>query len=818
MEVEGGKDMDYKLLGIAQAYTEEKIAEAGGMTSEGVAEIVKGTVGPEVNAYLGEKGITESIEKVTNYMNGTYKTTEDMWTGGFPNWNTGVLEQNSVWITTKDYVDTTVESVRINNSDYVLAVCAYDFEGNYVGNLINGGTEYTFNHDAYKYMVSLRLVSKEAIDTSRFLYCDFYLPKSLNKTISESVIDGQKLPIYKASKAGLDVVREQARSRAFEKYIENDKTLKVSEHTVVKSFDGMRKLKRLVIEGCTLLKQTDGTIRRYCSPLDTESMEFKHLGDGGSIDLVVTRNIYNANNTNADKTFTVNIPLTEPLREVYGVCDELDVLSKTITRKTAEIDLSELIWVLHKTQNSKNVFKGTLTQKAKMLISTEIGNHDNLLNGHICISNCLITRSSVAILSYGGDVGVTISTDGTTVYVSINESKCGSTTEELITYLQSNNAKLCYELAEYTTETLDIDTSEIPTCATKYGFYIDEMRYNKISAYFNTDKEEAIDFYMKERGVEWNGVLSTVGAYTVNQYGTPFQIRGMSTHTLGLVPQVETLEGLMTLRYYGANYIRPAMYLRGNSQYGTLGLGYLDEVLYTDYAEAVGSMENAKTRVKQYIEWAIECDMYVCVDWHGLGNLHPTEYKEYAKDYFAEMTELYKDTPNVIYEIWNEVNGDYTWADVIKPYCIDVLDTIKAINPNAYCIIPTEAADTKLANAIDDEDNLLNYYTNIVYCYHHYHVSYDQDLNKMISRDVPFFMSEWGVGSASTETKDSANYQYSKWTLDMCKKHYIGWAMWALTSSTTSCHNFVDGSEKELTGGWTYNSLSPTGKFIIEHF
>lgn len=66
MEVEGGKDMDYKLLGIAQAYTEEKIAEAGGMTSEGVAEIVKGTVGPEVNAYLGEDLADEQGQINTN--------------------------------------------------------------------------------------------------------------------------------------------------------------------------------------------------------------------------------------------------------------------------------------------------------------------------------------------------------------------------------------------------------------------------------------------------------------------------------------------------------------------------------------------------------------------------------------------------------------------------------------------------------------------------------------------------------------------------------------------------------------------------------
>ena len=57
MEVRGIKDMDYKTLSMAQAYTEEKIKEAGGMTSEGVAELVKECTGTEVNAYLAENEI-----------------------------------------------------------------------------------------------------------------------------------------------------------------------------------------------------------------------------------------------------------------------------------------------------------------------------------------------------------------------------------------------------------------------------------------------------------------------------------------------------------------------------------------------------------------------------------------------------------------------------------------------------------------------------------------------------------------------------------------------------------------------------------------
>lgn len=94
--------MDYKLLGIAQAYTEEKIAEAGGMTSEGVAEIVKGTVGPEVNAYLTENSIG-STTKVINVMdNNIAKCMID-----------GVTDDYTALNEIKKYVNSTTEPVTV---------------------------------------------------------------------------------------------------------------------------------------------------------------------------------------------------------------------------------------------------------------------------------------------------------------------------------------------------------------------------------------------------------------------------------------------------------------------------------------------------------------------------------------------------------------------------------------------------------------------------------------------------------------------------------------------------------------------------------
>lgn len=59
--------MDLVTLEMAQEYTREKIKEAGGMTSEGVVEIVKENMGSEVDDYLKKNG-TGAITRVINVM------------------------------------------------------------------------------------------------------------------------------------------------------------------------------------------------------------------------------------------------------------------------------------------------------------------------------------------------------------------------------------------------------------------------------------------------------------------------------------------------------------------------------------------------------------------------------------------------------------------------------------------------------------------------------------------------------------------------------------------------------------------------------
>ena len=85
----------------------------------------------------------------------------------------------------------------------------------------------------------------------------------------------------------------------------------------------------------------------------------------------------------------------------------------------------------------------------------------------------------------------------------------------------------------------------------------------------------------------------------------------------------------------------------------------------------------------------IKQDMYVIIDWHILSDNNPMTYKEEAKDFFDTVSKKYKDSPNVIYEICNEPNGNTNWNNDIKPYADEIIKVIRncfIVFVSSFCI------------------------------------------------------------------------------------------------------------------------------------
>uniref|UniRef100_UPI001C30968B cellulase family glycosylhydrolase n=1 Tax=Bacillus sp. GbtcB13 TaxID=2824758 RepID=UPI001C30968B len=61
--------------------------------------------------------------------------------------------------------------------------------------------------------------------------------------------------------------------------------------------------------------------------------------------------------------------------------------------------------------------------------------------------------------------------------------------------------------------------------------------------------------------------------------------------------------------------------------------------------------------------------------------------KAKAIEFFNEMSRLYGKTPDVIFEIANEPNGDVNWDRDIKPYAEDILSAIRKNSPKNIVVV-----------------------------------------------------------------------------------------------------------------------------------
>ena len=170
----------------------------------------------------------------------------------------------------------------------------------------------------------------------------------------------------------------------------------------------------------------------------------------------------------------------------------------------------------------------------------------------------------------------------------------------------------------------------------------------------------------KNNYVSYNGKLKVSNTYLVNQYDEKILLKGISTHGIQWFGDLVTKENIKKLKEeFNINVFRIAMYTEEG--------GYI-------------SNRNLKDKVNEIVGIAKELDLYVIIDWHILSDNNPNNHIEEAKEFFDEMANKYKDTPNVIFEICNEPNGNTSWDDV-KKYADVIIPIIRKYTDNIYISI-----------------------------------------------------------------------------------------------------------------------------------
>jgi len=293
---------------------------------------------------------------------------------------------------------------------------------------------------------------------------------------------------------------------------------------------------------------------------------------------------------------------------------------------------------------------------------------------------------------------------------------------------------------------------------------------------------------------ENHGKLSVVGTDIVDQNGTMYQLKGVSTHGIAWFPEYVDKDCFQTFRDdWGANLIRIAMYTYENG-------GYCNG----------GDKEYLKGLVDEGVTYATELGMYVIVDWHILHDLNPQVYKEDAKKFFEDMSAKYKNYDNVIYEICNEPNGGTSWADV-KSYAEEIIPIIRKNAPDAIIIVgtPNWSQDVDVA-----AQNPITGYDNIMYAAHFYAATHTDSIRSKVQTaldsGLPVFISEFSICDASGN--GAIDYgQADKWfeLIDSNNLSYAGWNI----SNKNETSSLIKASCSK-TSWWTEDELSETGIWL----
>lgn len=297
-----------------------------------------------------------------------------------------------------------------------------------------------------------------------------------------------------------------------------------------------------------------------------------------------------------------------------------------------------------------------------------------------------------------------------------------------------------------------------------------------------------------------HGQLSVKGTQMVDQYGQPFQIRGVSTHGLQWYANYNNKAAYQTLRDdWGANAIRLAM--------------YVDEGGY--YSDRNGM----KQKVNNGVQYATELGMYAIIDWHLL-NVNPINYTNEAKAFFEEMAKKYKNYNNVIYEICNEPSN-CPWSD-IKSYAESVIATIRKYDSDAIIIVgtPTWSQLGNQGHTYEPADNPIRGYSNLMYAFHFYasEPAHNQWLSAKIEtaiqKGLPVFVSEFGLSEASGD--GTVDLSKADVWMKRCDDNKVSYCVWSLSNDYRSSSLIKNSCNK--TSGWTVDDLTKAGQYIRNHY
>ncbi len=294
--------------------------------------------------------------------------------------------------------------------------------------------------------------------------------------------------------------------------------------------------------------------------------------------------------------------------------------------------------------------------------------------------------------------------------------------------------------------------------------------------------------------VSYNGWLHTRGSKLLNNKDEVISLKGLSTHGIQWYKELYTYDNIKYLKdEWKINVFRVA--------------------LYTDPAQdGYIKNHNLKADVKKIIDYCIDLDLYVIVDWHILADNNPQKYEEEAIEFFSDISHQYRNHPNIIYEICNEPSGEITWVDV-KEYATKVINTIRDNSPSSLIIVGIPEWCKKLDVVASNPLNI----NNIMYAVHFYagtdNAILQSKMSRFLNKELPIFVSECGITSSNGDGKIYED-EFREW-IDYLKSNNLSWVFWSFSNkdeaSSILNNNYTNSNEDDID-----NYLSKTGLIVKE--
>ncbi|GHT75062.1 hypothetical protein AGMMS50262_09330 [Bacteroidia bacterium] len=305
----------------------------------------------------------------------------------------------------------------------------------------------------------------------------------------------------------------------------------------------------------------------------------------------------------------------------------------------------------------------------------------------------------------------------------------------------------------------------------------------------NTTNETQTDTTLVGR----HGQLSVRGTALVDQNGDTLVLKGVSLGWHCWWDKYYNADAVATFKSdWKAEVVRAAIGVEPEGAYLT------DSTL-------------AMTCLTNVVNAAIANDSYVIVDWHA-HYIH----LDAAKKFFTDVATQYKGVPNVIYEIFNEPWGDMPW-EAVKAYSIEVIQTIRAIDPDNIILVGNPHWDQDVHVVADDP---ITGFNNLMYTLHFYAGTHHQELRDRgdyaLSKGLPIFVSECaGMEATGDGPIDYPEWQaWTQWMAD----HRLSWAAWSISSKTETCSMIVaddqPGSIPSPVSNWKESDLTEWGNII----